>query len=298
MRNTFLFSVARAAALASIGGAQVVALPAAQADGPAESSDIVTAPRPDTHRARMLEVLEVFWIDAWDATFHLGGSGMTLGPVDAGGPRTIAVHDGAETVATGQYQELARWLVPALSPGLPADGSFVFEHFVTAGIAQGSTGRALPLYGLAQRVVFAPEGAEPTVVEGMTPLGVTGTPGAAVAAAAELLALLNADEPAFPESEPPFEVDGDPCLCDEVFDGKLGACFADSLACDAACGAAAIAGLLACMMTGPGAGPCMAAVLVAEALCIAACVGRARACALRARTEWLMCWLDCLAPSP
>jgi hypothetical protein len=301
MRNGVLFSIARAAALASLGGAQVVALSgagAAQADGPGESLDVVAAPRPDTHRARMLEFLEVFWIDAWNEMFSFNESGMTLAPAGAGGPRTINVHDGAETVATGQYQELARWFIPALSPAPPGDGAFVFEHFVTAGVVHGSTGRVLPLYGLAQRVVFASEGAEPIAVEAMTPVGVTETPAEAVVAAAAMLALLNGQPLEFPDGEPPFDIDDDPCLCDEIFDSRVAACLADCLACDAACGAAAIAGLLACLAAGPAAPPCIAAVLVAETLCITACIARERACVLRARTDWLLCWMECMAPSP
>jgi hypothetical protein len=298
MRNGVLFGIARAAALASTGGAQIIALAAAtpvRADGPVDRPDAFVAPRPDTPRARQLEFLEEFWLDAWGEAFSLHESGMTLGPAGAGGLRALFAHDGSDTVASGHYQELARWAVTALShppQGPPSDGSFVFEHFVTAGLVEGATGMILPIYGLAQRVVFAADGADAIVVEGITPLGTAEGPGDAIAAALDLLALMEAD-PAFPDSEPPFDLDGDPCLCDEVFDTELSACLADSLGCQSTCAAAAIAALLACLASGPFAGGCAAAVLVAEALCITGCIHRERACCMRAEIRWLECWMDC-----
>ncbi len=299
MRNGFLFSTARVGALASIVGAPLVVLSDAQraqaaprGSGPAG----LAARAPAAPAGPFLEFLDEFWQGAWGVEFAPQGSGMLLAQPAGDGPRVVVAHDDSSVAGRGRYQELARFLVPrlGLAPAAPPPGaSFSFEHFVTAGVIQGPTGYVKPLYGIAQKVVFAPDGAAPIVVEGLTPLGVTDTPDGAVAAALDTLGMFTGD-PAAPGDEPPFEPDLDPCLCDEIYFNDLDACFADAIACEAACAAAAIAGILGCLALGPLAAPCMAAVLAAEVICLAGCLARQRACNLRAKNDWLLCWLDCL----
>jgi hypothetical protein len=300
MRNGFLFSTARVGALTSIVGAPIVVIADAQRAqaAPQGSRPAVLAARgPDAHQLPFLEFLDEFWQGAWDADFVPHGSGMLLEQPAGDGPRVVLAHDDSGIAGQGRYQEFARFFVPRLGlapAAAPPGASFSFEHFVTAGVIQGPTGYVKPLYGLAQRVVFAPDGAAPIVIEGLTPLGVTDTPDGAVDAALETLGLLTDDPAPAPGDEPPFEPDLDPCLCDEIYFNDIDACFADAVACEAACAAVAIAGILGCLALGPGAAPCIAAVLAAEVLCLAACLARQKACNLRAKNEWLLCWLDCL----
>ena len=299
MRNGFLFSTARATALTSIAVAPlVVTIDArrAQAVPPGSGAVTVVERGPEIYEIRVLRFLDDFWHNAWGTAFTPNRSGMMLEPSDGAGPRVVLALEGDEVLAEGRYHELARHLVPGLGPstGDPLTGpSFSFEHFVTAGIVQGSSGFVKPIYALVQRVAFAPDNAAPIVVEGLTPLGVTDTLDGALAGALEALDLLAFDGPGAAGDEPQYEPDLDSCLCDEVYLNDIDACFADALACQAACAAAAIAGILACLALGPLAGPCMVAVLAAEALCIAGCLAKQRACNLRAKNRWLLCWLEC-----
>jgi hypothetical protein len=251
---------------------------------------------PDSHELRFLRFLDGFWQDAWGTEFALQESGMMLEPSDGAGARNLLVLAGEEVVAQGRYHEVGRYPVAGLglSPGdLSPYTSLSLEHSVTVGVVQGSTGWVKPIYGLAQRVVFTPDGAASIVVEGLTPLGVADTLDDAVAGALETLDLLALDGPGAGGGEPPYEPDLDPCLCDEVYFNELDACMADALACEAACAAVAIAGILGCLALGPLAGPCIVAVLAAEALCVAACLAKQKACNLRAQNQWLLCWLQC-----
>ncbi|MHC4217123.1 MAG: hypothetical protein ACYSU7_01580 [Planctomycetota bacterium] len=303
MRHGFLFSLARAGALFSIAGAPVIVIADARpvraappGDGPSGPGGVV-ARGPGAPQIRFRKFLDRFWQEAWGTGFSLHESGMTLEPADGPGPRVMLVHDGAQPAGTGVYHELARLDLSTLDHAPLVDASFSFEHFVSAGIAQGSTGRAVPMYGLVQRVVFAPAGPKPIVVEGITPLGMTDTLDAALTAALETQDLLT-DATDGSDDAPPYDPDDDLCRCDEVYDNEIAACFADSLACEATCAAAAIIGVLGCLALGPAAGPCIAAVLTAEVFCIAGCLARQKACNLRAMNEWLLCWLECLEPSP
>jgi hypothetical protein len=299
MRSGFLFSTARAGALASIAGAPfVVTLDTrrAQAEPPGNGPAPVVERGPEFHEIRVLRFLDDFWHDAWGTAFTVNRSGMMLEASDGAGPWSVLALDGDEVIAAGRYLEIARHLVPGLGPSPDdpqTDPSFSFEHFVTAGVVQGSSGFAKPIYALVQRVAFAPDNAAPIVVEGLTPLGVTDTLDDAVAGALETLGLLAYGGPGAAGDEPPYDPDLDPCLCDEVYLNEIDACFADALACESACAAAAIAGILACLVLGPLAGPCMVAVLAAEALCIAGCLAKQKACNLRAKNQWLLCWLQC-----
>jgi hypothetical protein len=304
MRDGFLFSTARVGALASIVGAPLVVTADTR---PARAAPLVDEPAPLIERGpgfpelRVLKFLDEFWQDAWGVAFAPNRSGMTLEPSNDAGPRVVLVFDGQAVVAEGLYHELVRHLLPGLGPSpgdAPAEPSFSFEHFVTAGVVQAPGGFARPVYALAQRVAFTPDHAEPIVVEAITPLGVTETAGDAVAGALETLDMLSYDRPGAADGEPPYEPDLDPCLCDEVYLNEVDACFADAIACEAACAAAAIAGILGCLALGPFAGPCMVAVLGAEALCIAGCLARQKACILRAKNQWLLCWLQCASSGP
>ena len=163
MRNGFLFSTARAGALASIAGAPlVVTIDArrAQAVPPGGGPVPVVERGPDSHEIRVLRFLDEFWQGAWDADFVPRGSGMLLEQPAGVGPRVVLAHDDSGIAGQGRYHEFARFFVPrlGLAPAAPPPGaSFSFEHFVTAGVIQGPTGYVKPLYGLAQRVVFTPE---------------------------------------------------------------------------------------------------------------------------------------------
>jgi hypothetical protein len=304
MKNGFLFSTARATALMSIAGGPVVVIvdtQTARAAPPGRRPEAVVEPGPDLHEIRFRGFLDEFWQGAWDTDFVVHQSGMTLEQTDGGGPRVVLAYDGEETVGTGRYHERARF--PVTVPGIPpddphAEASFSFEHFATAGILRGSTGYEKPIYGLAQRVVFAPDGADPIVVEGLTPLGVTDTADGAVAAARETLGLLAARVWGGPVDGPHLEPPETACLCAEIYFNELDACLADSIACQATCAAVAIAGIVACLALGPLTGPCIVAILTAEALCMAGCLARQKACNLRAETEWLRCWLDCFESGP
>ncbi|MHC5007744.1 MAG: hypothetical protein ACYTGF_10350 [Planctomycetota bacterium] len=299
MRNGFLFSTARAGALASIAGAPlVVAIDArrAQAVPPGGEPAPVTVRGPEFHEIRVLRFLDEFWQDAWGAAFAPDRSGMMLEPSDGAGPRVVLALDGDEVLAEGRYLELARHPVPGLGPsaGDPlVDPSFSFEHFVTAGVVQGSGGFVKPVYALAQRVAFTPDDAAPIVVEGITPLGVADSPDGAVAGALEVLNMLTFDGPGPAGDDPQYEPDLDLCLCDEVYLNEIDACYSSAIACESACAAVAIAGILGCLALGPLAGPCMVAVLAAEVLCIAGCLAKQKACNLRAKNQWLLCWLQC-----
>jgi hypothetical protein len=302
MRNGFLFSTARAAALASIVGAPLVVISDAQRAQAASRGDqpgMDPTHGPDAPRDPFVDFLDEFWQDTWGEDFvpHQSGMMFEQSPVD--GPRVVLAHGASGLVGQGLYEELDRFLVPWQSPvpvDLPADASFSFERFVTAGVIQGPTGYATPLYGLAQRVVFAPGDEAPIVVEAITPLDVTDTPDEAVAGALQTLGLLGGGAGGgggASDDERRYESDLEPCPCDEVFANEFDACVAVATACDAACAAVALAGIIACLALGPLAGPCMAAVLTAQVLCMAACFARQRACKLRATNSWLLCVLDC-----
>ncbi|MHC4142355.1 MAG: hypothetical protein ACYSUF_10930 [Planctomycetota bacterium] len=299
MRNGFLFSTARAGALASIAGAPlVVTIDArrAQAVPPGGGLVPVVVRGPEFHEIRVLRFLDGFWQDAWGTTFTPHRSGMMLEPSDGAGPRVVFALDGDEVLAEGRYHELARHLVPGLGPSPDdpqVDPSFSFEHFVTAGIVQGSSGFVKPIYAIAQRVAFTPDNSASIVVEGLTPLGVTDTIDGAIAGALEVLDLLAFDGPGPAGDDPQYEPDLDLCLCDEVYLNEVDACYASAIACDSACAAVAIAAILTCLALGPLAGPCMVAALAAEVLCIAGCLAKQKACNLRAKNQWLLCWLQC-----
>jgi hypothetical protein len=114
-----------------------------------------------------------------------------------------------------------------------------------------------------------------------------------VAGALEVLNMLTFDGPGPAGDDPQYEPDLDLCLCDEVYLNEIDACYSSAIACESACAAVAIAGILGCLALGPLAGPCMVAVLAAEVLCIAGCLAKQKACNLRAKNQWLLCWLQC-----
>jgi hypothetical protein len=300
MRNGFLFSTARAVALLAIAGAPLVATagaPSAPTAARSSGPPTVVANKTTRPEIRFLRFLDEFWQQAWNADFVVHDSGMTLEDAGGPGPRAVRAYDAGQLIGSGHYLELVRLDVPVphLSPGdWPPAAGFSFEHFVTAGVLQGPTGRVTSLYGLVQRVALVPDGAAAIVVEGLTPLGVTATPDGAVAAAFEALDLLAGDADARFDGEPPLTPGADPCLCDEIYANEIDACLAEALACDLACAAAAIGGIIGCLALGPIAPPCIAAVLAAEVICIAACLARQRACNLRATNDWLDCWLECV----
>jgi hypothetical protein len=251
---------------------------------------------PSTHSKAAHRYLDEFWELAWDTPFILRHSGMTLESTGVNAQWDVVVREGFETVAKGSYQELLRLRIPspglravaAAGPNPPEQESLVtFDHFVTAGVVEAATGVTIPTYGIVNRVVLS--GPELIVVEGMTPLGVAEDVAAALSNAADVFELMSASEP-----DPRRDVyPADPCHCDELYDNDIAACAIDAIACQAACAAAALAGLVGCLVMGPFLPACVAAVLTAEVLCIAGCLARQRACNLRAYNDWIECLEEC-----
>ena len=237
-------------------------------------------------------ILDEIWGLAWGLDFTLNESGMSLEPTGVEGVWNVTVFEQLDPVATGLYLELHRLPLPALSESMP-DDAVSLEHAATVGVLIGSTSFAAPIWGLAQHVGI--DGDQPMVVEGFTPLGVATDLNGALDEALQIVAMVEAAQPA--AAEPPYTPGDDPCYCDEIYDTDVNACRFAALACEGACTAVALGGLIACMFTGPLVPACIAVVIAAEAVCIAACLAQQRSCNLQAYSAWLVCEYAC-APSP
>ncbi len=294
MRNGFMFSAARASALASLLCLPILELadrPAAWAAAPAPGPVQITLDGPFPGNP-VAWFLEDFWAAAWGLDFAINQSGITIEGVGTPGVWDLFVHQQLQTVATGQYFEIVSLALPGpvTAPAGGPGSDFAFEQLVTAGLLFGAGGFSSPVYGLRQHISGSAAG-EPFSVDAFTPLGRDEDLNTVLNDAANLHRDLTAGEPE--EDDDPFELD--PCSCDETYGNEISACFAEAIACQAECTAVAMLALAGCLALGPFAAPCMAAVTLAHVACIAKCLARQRACNKRAKIDHLNCWESCEA---
>ena len=283
MRRGFLFKTGRVAAIASLGSvAHGLPVPAFERG-------------PSIYEVEVLDFLDDLWNEAWNADFVLRESGMGLTQTPQPGTWTVAVYEQENQIATGSYVEVVRLLTPE-SGDWALDGDLVSaELFVTAGLLYGNEGFMTPAWGLVRSISIAgDDDTEPQVVEGFTPLGTADDLAVAIAGAAYLfdtlsgLSTLAGDEP----------YTDDACLCQQIHDTDVAACSGTAAACGLTCAALALAGVAACLATGPFIPACMVLVVAAEAACLGSCAASNKACKLRAESARLRCVQTCVENQP